>query len=58
LTLGTGFSTPVVNGNGGTIKLYTQADGFVRIRFYGSLDRYASGINVPSLGEVKISSAY
>ncbi|WP_411048904.1 hypothetical protein [Treponema primitia] len=33
LTLGTGFSAPVVDGDGGAIKLYTLADGSVKVRF-------------------------
>jgi hypothetical protein len=54
LTLGTGFSAPRVNGNGGAIKLFTLADGSVRLRFYGPYDSSASGINIPGLSGARI----
>jgi hypothetical protein len=54
LKLGSGFSAPTVNGDGGEIKLYTLADGTVRVRFSGPFDHSASGINVFGLNGIKI----
>ena len=54
LAIGSGLSRLKVDGDGGSIKLYTLADGTVKFMIQGTFDRYAIGINYPLLSGVKI----